>query len=361
MLSGSQEGSKREIDRALEDFLTGATEQLRAIDPHLAPVSSALTEFLIGGKRLRPLFALAGYIGAGGTEAPDDLAVIYRAVISLELVQACALIHDDMMDGSDTRRGAPSMHRRFESAHAHGSGVGDSESFGSAAALLIGDLALVLATQALNQSGLTDRQLREVNPLFDAMKVELMAGQYLDIHAGSRERVSVEDALKIALYKSGKYTIERPLHFGAALAGSDANERGGILDALSGYGIPLGIAFQLRDDLLGVFGDTSQTGKPAGDDLREGKRTALIARALDQMTSAQSDEFLKSFGNPRATSEEISRMRELINTSGAVEFIEKVIEEKTTLALAASNNQRITPAGRQALTELAIAATQRSA
>ena len=353
MLSGSRLG----VDRALEDFLTEATGALNAIDPNLVPISSALQQFLAGGKRLRPLFAVAGYIGAGGQVQSPALETIYKASASLELLQACALIHDDMMDGSDTRRGAPSIHRQFEAAHKARTGVGNSEDFGSAAALLLGDLALVLSNQALNESGINDEQLRRVNPIFDTMKTELMAGQYLDMHASSQVEVSVDDALKIATYKSGKYTIERPLHFGGALALCAPD----LQELFSAYGIPLGIAFQLRDDLLGVFGDSSLTGKPAGDDLLEGKRTALISHALSELSPPERAEFTATFGNRQATSLHISRMRELIQKSGAVEFIEKIIEEKTTLALEAGSDSRITSEGRELLAQLAIAATRRSA
>lgn len=360
MLPGSRLGSKREkmaIDGALEEFLAEARSRLGVIDPHLTPVSAALSDFLVGGKRLRPLFAIAGYVGAGGSIDSDAMQCIYKAAVSLELLQACALIHDDMMDGSDTRRGAPSIHRRFEHEHKARSGVGSSENFGNAAALLLGDLALVLSTQALNTSGINHKQLTAVNPIFDTMKVELMAGQYLDMHAGSRGEVSVDDALKIAIYKSGKYTIERPLHFGGALA-LCAPE---LPQIYSDYGIPLGIAFQLRDDLLGVFGDTALTGKPAGDDLLEGKRTALISYALANLGASEVVEFRQFFGNRNSSIAEIERMRELINTSGAVQFIEKIIEEKTTLALQASTDSRITASGQELLAELALAATRRSA
>lgn len=352
-------GPRLAIDRALVDFLAEVDRDLRAIDPEMAPVSKALQEFLSGGKRLRPLFAFAGYIGAGRelVEPSENNSALFKALVSLELLQACALIHDDMMDGSDSRRGAPSIHRRFEGNHREHDGVGDSERFGSAAALLLGDLALVLATQALNSSGISNAQLRAAHSIFDVMKVELMAGQYLDIHAGSREAVSLEDALKIATYKSGKYTIERPLHFGGALAGADPQ----LLDCYTSYGIPLGIAFQLRDDLLGVFGDAAVTGKPAGDDLLEGKRTALISYAVENFSTAQSAEFHSHFGRREASVAQINRMREMITETGAVDYIENIITERTSLALAAAQDQRIAPSGRELMTDLAIKATQRSA
>ena len=355
-------GSRIAIDRALQEFLSEATSQLNAIDSNLAPMSQALSQFLNGGKRLRPLFAVAGYIAAGGSldhpASPEASAFsIYRSVVSLELLQACALIHDDMMDGSDTRRGAPAMHRRFENEHRERAGVGNSTDFGSSAALLLGDLALVLSNQVLNNSGLSAEQARHVHPIFDTMKVELMAGQYLDMYAGSQERISLDEALKIAIYKSGKYTIERPLHFGGALALC----RSEMLELYSDYGIPLGVAFQLRDDLLGVFGDTSVTGKPAGDDLLEGKRTALISYALENLTEGEVKEFIKLFGDRSASADAIERMRALIHQSGAVNFIEKLIDERTNLALRAAADSRFTAEGRELLAELAIAATRRSA
>jgi geranylgeranyl diphosphate synthase type I len=347
-------GSRTEIDSALEQFLTYAHRELTAIDSELTEVSRALIQFLTGGKRLRPLFALAGYLGAGGS-ATDP--VIYKAAASLELLQACALIHDDMIDGSDTRRGFPSMHRRFEESHKARGGLGNSENFGSSSALLLGDLALVWSSQALNFAALSDSQLRKVNPIFDIMRVELMAGQYLDIYGGSRPEISIADALKIATFKSGKYTIERPLHFGAAIAGASTD----LLDIYSEYGIPLGIAFQLRDDLLGVYGDSSVTGKPAGDDLIEGKRTALIAYAQENFSPRERQEFFERFGEKNLTINEINVMRGLIVGIGAVDFIEKLIEEKTILALEAIKNPLITSIGRDFLSELAIKATQRSA
>ena len=348
-------GSRLAIDRALEDFLGGATARLNAIDPHLIPLSDALGEFLAGGKRLRPLFALAGYVGAGGAQREEELTSIYKAVISLELLQTCALIHDDMMDGSDTRRGAPSIHRRFAREHQLRAGKGGSDDFGNAAALLLGDLALVLSTEALNRSGISDRQREAFSNIFDTMQVELMAGQYLDMYASSRDEVSVDDALKIAIYKSGKYTIERPLHFGAALAGASAE----LMQAYSNYGLPLGEAFQLRDDLLGVFGNPSETGKPAGDDLREGKRTALLAIAQERANTSQSGQLKKHIGDPNLTPSMISDLQQIITDTGATSHIETMIEELTSTSLTALNHDGISPDGKKLLTELAILATNR--
>jgi geranylgeranyl diphosphate synthase type I len=278
-------------------------------------VSDVLTSFLLdSGKRLRPLFAYAGFAAAGGSlEKP-----VVRAMAALELLQACALIHDDLMDGSDTRRGKPSIHRHFESMHVQKELDGFAPQYGLSAAVLLGDLALVWSDQMLNSAGLTNEQFSRVAPYYNEMRVELMAGQFLDIHEQTQKTTSVDRSMKIARYKSGKYTIERPLHLGAAMSAAPSTE---IYSALSAYGLPLGEAFQLRDDLLGVFGDPSVTGKPAGDDLREGKPTLPLIyllnhgsakeKALAQQAIQQVDTCDEAFF------EEVLRT---VRSSGALEY-----------------------------------------
>ena len=254
------------VKEELTLYLAQQRDYLTSIASELTPVCDALEDYLLeGGKRLRPLFAYAGFMAAGSVPSKTEI----RAMASLELLQACALIHDDLMDGSDTRRGKPAIHRHFENLHRQGSMAGLAEQFGEAAAVLLGDLALVWSDHMLHNSGLSHDALTAALRIHDEMRIELMAGQYLDVReAGEREH-SVERSLRIARYKSGKYTIERPLHLGAVMARPTATEHSELLNVLSGYGLPLGEAFQLRDDLLGIFGDPETTGKPAGDDLRE--------------------------------------------------------------------------------------------
>src|SRR5690349_8281772 len=266
-------GLRPRVDKALAAFLAEQRTRLTGIDPALAEVSDALEDFVLGGgKRLRPAFAYWGYRGAGGADSEQVVA----AVAALELVQASALIHDDLMDRSDTRRGLPSVHRRFTARHRNAGWGGDGTSFGDNAAVLLGDLALVWADELLHSSGVELSDLARARPVFDAMRTEVTAGQYLDVLTQATGDTSLERAGKVARYKSAKYTVERPLLLGAALAGAPAE----VHAAYSAYGLPLGEAFQLRDDVLGVFGDPAQTGKPAGDDLREGKRTYLVAAAF---------------------------------------------------------------------------------
>jgi geranylgeranyl diphosphate synthase type I len=342
------------VEEELSIFLNREAAYLNSISTELSPVTDALTAFLLdSGKRLRPLFAYAGFAAAGGSlEKP-----VVRAMAALELLQACALIHDDLMDGSDTRRGKPSIHRHFETIHVREELDGFAPQYGLSAAVLLGDLALVWSDQMLNSAGLTTEQFARVFPYYNEMRVELMAGQFLDIHEQTQKTTIVDRSMKIARYKSGKYTIERPLHLGAAMTSSPSPE---IFAALSAYGLPLGEAFQLRDDLLGVFGDPSVTGKPAGDDLREGKRTVLIAMTNDRQSEAQREIARKYFGNPDLDTQGVELLREIIESTGARAELEATIERLTNEALTAAQSAVFTEDGNAMLVELANIATKRS-
>jgi len=342
------------VDIELGTFLKAQSDFLDSISSDLKPVSQALSSFVLdSGKRLRPLFAYAGFISAG-----DDIsAPVIKAAASLDLLQACALIHDDLMDGSDTRRGKPSIHRHFESMHVQDELEGFAPAYGLAAAVLLGDLALVWSNQMLNESGLSPQQVRDVLPIHDEMRVELMAGQFLDIYEQTQKSTSLDRSIKIARYKSGKYTIERPLHIGAALSGKKSSE---LMSTLSGYGLPLGEAFQYRDDLLGVFGDSSVTGKPTGDDLREGKRTVLIALTDARSTDAMRETSRKYFGAPDLDDRGVSILQDMIVTSGAKDALEIMIDDLTNESLNAIEAPEINDRGRSLLTELAKIATKRN-
>ena len=344
-----------EIETTLKDFLERITRDLSEISAELTPVSAEITSFLATGKRFRPLFAYAGYLAAGGQNDGAQLKNMLKAATSLELLQACALIHDDLMDGSDMRRGAPAVHRYFENYHLEKSMRGDKAQFGLSAAILLGDFALIWADKLINESGLSDEQLRRLLPLNDLMRIELIAGQYLDVRESAATTSSVERALKVARYKSGKYTIERPLHFGALIAGSSDETN----SALTNFGIPLGEAFQLRDDLLGVFGDPETTGKPAGDDLREGKRTVLTALAIENFSAQQADIFNAHYGKLNITTEQISELRDIITEVGAPQKVEALIEDLTSSALQALKSEHISENSKPYLNELALMATKR--
>ena len=257
------------------------------------------------------------------------------------------------MDGSDTRRGQPSAHRRFSALHRGSSWLGSPEAFGTGAAILLGDLCLSWSDELLFGSGLPAEALLRAKPVYDVMRTELMAGQYLDLLEQARGGGSVERALRVVRYKAAKYTIERPLHLGATLAGADPE----LLDVYTAYGLPLGEAFQLRDDVLGVFGDPTETGKPAGDDLREGKRTVLIATAVERATPAQAAQLRRHLGDPGLTAEGVDALREVIEATGALPAVEALIRSLTAQALDTLDG--VPEPARTALGRLAVAATMR--
>jgi geranylgeranyl diphosphate synthase type I len=340
------------VEKALAGFLAHQRARLAAVDDALLPIADAVEEFVLGGgKRLRPAFAYWGYRGAGGA----DSEAVVATLAALELVQASALIHDDVMDGSDTRRGHRAVHRRFAGHHRERGWRGDDGWFGAAAAILLGDLCLVWSDELLHAGGLDPATLAPARPVFDLMRTEVTAGQYLDLISQAAGDTSTERAGKVARYKSAKYTVERPLLLGAALAGAAP----AVAAAYSAYGLPLGEAFQLRDDVLGVFGDPARTGKPAGDDLREGKRTYLVAAAFEGAGPAQRAELAARLGDPALDEAGVARLREIITDSGALRRAEERIATLTAAALDALDAVTLEPEAREVLTELARAATTR--
>ncbi|MFI5957026.1 polyprenyl synthetase family protein [Cryptosporangium sp. NPDC051539] len=341
------------VSAALRAHLHRRRGRLALVGPELGPVADALADFLDGGKRLRPAFAYWGYRATGN---PGSDALV-RAAGALELVQACALIHDDVMDGSDTRRGKPAVHKQFEALHLAEKYTGSAARFGTAAAILLGDVCLIWADEMLDRSGMPADALERARPIWDEMRTEIMAGQYLDVLAQAQGGHSVDRAVRVVRYKAAKYTVERPLHLGAALAGGGPE----LTDSLSRYGLPIGEAFQLRDDVLGVFGDPAETGKPAGDDLREGKRTLLLAYAAERATPAQETVLDRHLGDPGLTDDGVDRLREVLVETGALERTEERIRALTARALDALAAARLDAESTDALTALAGAATARKA
>jgi geranylgeranyl diphosphate synthase type I len=346
-------GLRPRVDKALSAFLAARRSQLLAIDPALAELCDAAEAFVLrGGKRLRPAFAYWGFRGAGGL----DSDAVAGAVAALELVQASALIHDDLMDRSDTRRGEPAVHRRFEARHTAAGWRGGAAAFGDSAAVLLGDLVLVWSDEMLQTSGVELTDLARARAVFDDMRTEVTVGQYLDVLTQATGDTSVERAGKVARYKSAKYTVERPLLLGAALAGATP----AVAASFSAFGLPLGEAFQMRDDVLGVFGDPAQTGKPAGDDLREGKRTYLVAAAFAALGEDERAELDAGLGDQGLDDAGVRRLRSLISSSGALARTEERITTLLTESLAALDAAPIEEEARAVLHELADAATRRA-
>ena len=265
-----------------------------------------------------------------------------RACASLELLHASALVHDDYMDASDTRRGRPATHRGFAAEHRADGWRGDPEQYGASAAILLGDLLLSWSDELLRRCGLPTERVVSALDVFDRCRSEVITGQFLDVSVQARGVADVDAAMTVLRYKSAKYSIERPLHIGATLAGGTPDQ----LRQLSAFGLPLGEAFQLRDDLLGVFGDPSATGKPAGGDLVEGKRTVLVALALDAAPRPDAARLDAALGTP-LTDADVAELRRIIDDSGAHEQVEQVIGELATTAtgaLARGRHRRAEPA-----------------
>ncbi|MDP9443257.1 MAG: polyprenyl synthetase family protein [Actinomycetota bacterium] len=350
---GDAERWRNEVDRRLTGFVGEQRERLSELGPQLMPLLDAAVDAVTGGKRLRAAFCYWGWRAAG---AADDARVV-SAAAALELLHASALVHDDVMDASDTRRGRPAAHRRFARLPTAGGWVGRSERFGTGAAILLGDLLLSWGDELLHRSGFPPERVTAAAPYFDAMRTEVVAGQFLDLVAQSSGRSSVPEAMRVLRFKAAKYTVERPLHLGAALAGADD----ALIAALSSYGVPLGEAFQLRDDVLGVFGDPDVTGKPAGDDLREGKRTVLIALADERADERQRRRIGRLLGRPDLDDAGVEELRAVITATGALSAVETLIRELTEAAKTSLQHAPIPdPAVHQALLGLATAATRRS-
>jgi len=304
-----------DIDATLSSFFT---ERLAEAPADVTGLYRPITDLVLrGGKRLRARFVLLGWRGAGAAITPGALG----AAAVVELLHACALIHDDVMDGSATRRGAPAVHRAFAELHRREAWHGSDSRFGMSAAITAGDLCLVWADQLLRTSGLPAASVTRARPVYDDMRALTMHGQYLDLLTQASGEPSADAALEVARAKTAACTTTGPLRFGGALAGA----RRDLLAGYAAYGDALGVAFQLRDDLLGAFGDPDAMGKPSGDDLRDGKRTVLLAEAAVRLDPAGAEELaeLVSLG----TDEAVAELRMLLIRSGAREAVEARIRE----------------------------------
>lgn len=403
--------SKRLIDLVqsrIDEYLMSRAPIVTLISSDLTPLIDYSRQFLSGGKRFRAQFCYWGAQSVLAADLPPEtgqktgqepgqesvsraagertnraagdadeavasagleagaarLAAVISTASALEIFHAAALVHDDIIDNSDTRRGAPSAHKLFESLHAREGWAGNSVSFGRASAILLGDLLLGWSDELLDEGlyGLADRAAaRRARLEFNHMRTEVTAGQYLDIleeraWLAQPEAELLDRALRVIVFKSAKYSVQAPLVIGAALAGASAAQ----LDALRAFGLPLGMAYQLRDDLLGVFGDATVTGKPSGDDLTEGKRTVLIALARERLDDTDRASLDAQLGDPSLDAAQIRALQQLITASGAVDRVEAFIEAQVAEALAALQTAPITVEAQQKLRDLTDRVTHRA-
>ena len=377
------------VQSRIDEFLMSREPIVTLISPDLTPLIDFSRQFLSGGKRFRAQFCYWGArsvrVADSGTEpirsatepppaekknraaastAPVPLAAVVSAASALEIFHAAALVHDDIIDNSDTRRGAPSAHKLFESLHEKEEWSGGPASFGRASAILLGDLLLGWSDELLDEAldAVVDRDsARRARLEFNHMRTEVTAGQYLDIleeraWLAQPEAQLLDRAFRVIVFKSAKYSVQAPLVIGAALAGASPAQ----LSSLRAFGLPLGMAYQLRDDLLGVFGDAAVTGKPSGDDLTEGKRTVLIALARERLDDAARRSLDAQLGDPTLDQAQIRALQALITGSGAVERVETLIAAQVVEALAALKTAPITGTAQQTLRGLTDRVTRRA-
>ena len=328
------------IDNRLADAIENELQLWEKVDSNLVEPFASLKELVFsGGKRLRPAFLHWAHVGAGGN--PNSSKAIDVAA-AIEMLHAFALAHDDVMDRSEARRGEPSIWQRFANLHEEHRWLGNSLHFGEAAAILVGDLAHVLADKLMSHSSPIVLQL------WEELRLEVNIGQYLDVLSGAKGKFDHSSARKILEYKTGRYSVQRPLQLGAAVAGQYDE----LHKPLTDFGQPVGVVFQLRDDLLGVFGNAEMTGKPTGDDLREGKPTPLMAEAFAH-ASEQQRSILTKIGSNDLSEKEISDIQEVVEETGAKSVIEQEIEELTDSALEILSTIRLEKDASEALSELA--------
>ncbi len=345
------------VTEQLREYLAQRRADAAYIGTDYADLTAALEEFVLrGGKRLRPAFAYWGWRAVADREAD---ASVWRLFAALELLQACALVHDDVIDDSATRRGLPTVHRIFAQKHLDRRWTGSADQFGLSAAVLLGDLALVWADDIVATAELPQDARRRVQRVWADIRTEVLGGQYLDIVAESSGATTVASAMNVNTYKTASYTITRPLQLGAAAAA----DRPDVQAIFFEIGNDIGVAFQLRDDVLGVFGDPAVTGKPSGDDLRSGKRTVLLAEAIElaDKTDPSAAGLLRSSVGTDLSDEQVRDLCGVIESVGALAAVEKHIDTLTTRSLDAIAAAPIDEHAKAGLSTFARLAANRTA
>ncbi|OGY25350.1 MAG: hypothetical protein A2Z24_00670 [Candidatus Woykebacteria bacterium RBG_16_44_10] len=337
---------KGQLEPLLDAYFAEKIKEAADIHPEVVVLAEEVRRFnQTGGKRVRPAFAYAAYTACGG-RAHD--AILY-ATAALELLQAFALIHDDIIDESPLRRGKPSTHVTFEEFHRKRKFAGDSKKFGLSAAILAGDLALTYADELLDTAPFPAERIRRAKSYYNTMKKQVILGQHLDLTTSVKEGASEKDILKILEYKTAKYTVERPLHIGAALAGAEED----LFTTFSAYGVPLGQAFQIQDDILGTFGSKEQIGKPTDSDIKEGKKTLLIIKAYEWANKGGIEILDAVLGNRKASEKMIEDARRTIRASGALEYSQNLANRLIKQAKEAIYEERLAAEGKAYLLQAA--------
>ncbi|GAA2111802.1 polyprenyl synthetase family protein [Microlunatus panaciterrae] len=296
-----------------------------------------------GGKRIRPMMSYLGWLTASGKSRGIGHAEVVQVGAALELLHLFALVHDDVMDESGSRRGQPTVHTRTTQLHIDNAALGSAQRFGESIAILLGDLAHAEADHLV--AGLP----QEMRRIWRLLVVELVCGQRRDLTGGAAGRRDLGHARQVARMKSGGYTVQRPLQLGAAAAKAPDV----VNSALISYGREVGEAFALRDDLLGALGDPAQTGKPAGDDLISGKPTVILSLAEGRLSDPEARAALARVGTETFGADDVELLQHQLRADGVVAAVEEMISAHVESAIAALDERSLDPDGVTQLVQMA--------
>ncbi len=330
---------RKEFDKQLLAFLAAKRIEASEINPEAALLVDEIIRFSEnGGKRVRPAFMYSGYVAAGG----KSFEAILFATMAVELLHTFALIHDDIIDNSDLRRGQPTTHKQFEKLHQEKKLLGNRKEYALSTAILTGDLALSFSEEVLTSSPFPQERIKRARYFFDQMKEQVVYGEYLDVLGGYKKSLTEDEVLQILDYKTAKYTVERPLHIGAMLSGADYE----LIEVYSRYGIPFGQAFQMQDDIVGTFGTEEEIGKPADSDIKEGKKTLLLSCAYDNASVAEKKVLEAIVGKKTATREEIEKVKKIMKRAGAYDYCVRLARQLLQQSRAAVASVKLTEEGK---------------
>lgn len=330
---------RKEFDKQLLAFLVSKKIEASSLNPEASVLIDEIIRFSEnGGKRVRPAFMYSGYAAAGG----QAFEAILYTTMAVELLHTFALIHDDIIDNSDLRRGQLTTHKQFEKIHKEKRLLGDRKEYALSSAILTGDLALSFAEEIMTSAPFPQERIRRARYFFDQMKEQVIYGEYLDVLGGYRKSLTEDEVLQILDLKTAKYTVERPLHIGAMLAGAPYS----LIETFSRYGIPFGQAFQMQDDIVGTFGDEEEIGKPADSDIKEGKKTLLLSRAYQKASSEEKKLLDKVVGNKQATSKEINQVRSIMKKTGSYDYCVGLAKQLLEQSRSAVKDVKLTEEGK---------------
>lgn len=337
---------KKKVDPEIEKYFEKVIREAENKDDIIAEALRYVRKIILaGGKRLRPAFMYYGYLAAGGREKDK----IIKTSIGIELVHTFLLIHDDIIDKDKKRHGLDTINFRYEKLGKKFFRQINPGHFGNSMAIIFGDMVAALGNQVIFNSdfnpALIVKALHKLQTIISATVV----GQARDVYMEYRKRTTEKEVLKMYEYKTAKYTIEGPLHLGAILAGADDK----LLKVFSAYAIPVGIAFQIQDDILGVFGDEKKLGKPVGSDVRQGKYTILVAKAIEKAGGKQKDIIKNILGKNDLTKNELEIFRNMIIETGALSYAKNMAVKLANQGKRAIEKEKINPEAKEFLTGIA--------